>query len=74
MEAAVVLVLLVLVFNAAEMFTRHVDGALVTGIVEWKQLMPALGAASLVHLYWQQHLKRVLIVSTVLSALILWLR
>ena len=73
-EALLVLALLPLAFNFAERFTRLVEGAFVDGAMYWGYLMPALGIASVIHLYWQQHLKRVLVLTAVLVVLVLWLR
>ncbi|UCG53123.1 MAG: PTS sugar transporter subunit IIC [Candidatus Latescibacterota bacterium] len=73
-EAVVVLVLLSAGFFAGERFTRLVDVTLLEGAEYWKFLIPAVGAASLIHLYWQHHLRRMLIVCAVLVVIILWLR
>lgn len=73
-EAIVVGVLMVTCFYLAERFTLYVDGSIVAGVINWKILMPALGAASLIQLYWHHHLKRVLILSAVMVILVLWLR
>jgi hypothetical protein len=69
-EAIVVGVLMVTCFYLAERFTLYVDGSIVAGIINWKILMPALGAASLIQLYWHHHLKRVLILSAVMVILV----
>lgn len=73
-EAVLVLILLWAGYSLSELLTRHVEGSLVDGAVTWQLLMPAIGAASLVHLYWHQNLKRVLILSTILVMLVLWVR
>ena len=73
-EAAIVYVLLGLGYHAAERVTRYVDGTLVTASVNWELLLPALGAASIFHVYWNLHLKRVLILCAVMVILVLWLR
>jgi mannose/fructose/N-acetylgalactosamine-specific phosphotransferase system component IIC len=73
-EAVVVLFLLVIVFNLAAVFTRNVGDSIVEGVVRWQYLMPALGAASLIHIYWHQHSKRLLVLSAVIVIMVLWLR
>ena len=49
------------------------SAALAESIEVWHLFLPALGAAALIHLYWHDHLKRVLILSAVLAVLVLWL-
>lgn len=73
-EASIVFLLLNVSYNLTEKFTRLTAGSFVDGASHWSVLMPALGAASLIHLYWHQHLKRVLILTTVLVIAVLWLR
>jgi mannose/fructose/N-acetylgalactosamine-specific phosphotransferase system component IIC len=73
-EAIIVLPLLFIFFNVAAKLVYRVDGAFAEGIALWQYLMPALGAASLIHLYWQHHLKRVLALSAVIVVVVLWLR
>ena len=67
------LALLPLGYNLAERFTRLIEGPFVDGAVYWGYLMPVIGIASVVQLYWQQHVKRVLVLAAVLVVLILWL-
>ena len=71
-EAVVAGVLLSVSFLGAERFTQLVDGSFAEGAVAWRLLVPALGAAALIHLYWQPHLKRLLVLSTVLTILVIW--
>ncbi|MEE9269123.1 MAG: PTS sugar transporter subunit IIC [Candidatus Krumholzibacteria bacterium] len=73
-EAVIVYILLGAGYQAAERLTRYVGGSFVVGAVNWEQLLPALGAASLIHIYWHRHLKRVLILCAVMVILVLWLR
>ena len=71
-EVIIVWILLNLSFVGVERFTRFVDGSFVEGTVAWRYLVPALGAASLIHIYWQPHLKRILVFGTVLAILVIW--
>ncbi|MFQ5511756.1 MAG: PTS sugar transporter subunit IIC [Candidatus Krumholzibacteriia bacterium] len=73
-EAVVVFILLGAGYHGAERLTRYVGGALVAGAASWDRLLPALGAASLIHVYWHRHLKRVIILCAVMVILVLWLR
>lgn len=73
-EAVLVVLLLQLAYRFGDLIARSIDGTLVVGAVTWRYLLPALGAASLIHLFWHRHLKRVLILSAVMVTLVLWLR
>jgi mannose/fructose/N-acetylgalactosamine-specific phosphotransferase system component IIC len=73
-HAAVVWVLLRVGYAGAERVTRYIDGALVDAVVNWYNLLPMLGVASLVHLYWHEHHKRMLLLAAVITTLILGLR
>jgi mannose/fructose/N-acetylgalactosamine-specific phosphotransferase system component IIC len=72
-EAVLVWALLWSGYHAAEVVTRHVDGGPAAGIELWGVLLPAMGAAALIQMFWHRHLKRVLILSAVLALLVLWL-
>jgi mannose/fructose/N-acetylgalactosamine-specific phosphotransferase system component IIC len=73
-EMVLVLILLPLSYYGAEKLSLNVAGTVVDGVVFWRFLMPAFGAASLIHFYWQRHLKRMLMLSAVLVFFILWVR
>ena len=73
-EMLLVLALLPLGFTFTERFTRLIEGSFVSGAVYWGALLPALGIASIIHLYWQRHVKRILVLAAFLAVLILWLR
>ena len=60
-------------YYAGHRFTLLIGGTLVEGAVHWSFLVPAIGAASLVHLFWQHHLRRVLLVCAILVVTLLWL-
>ena len=67
-EAAALLVFLPLSFTLAERFTDRAGAPRPPA-----REVPAFGAASLIHLYWHYHMKRVLLLSAVLAFLVLWL-
>jgi mannose/fructose/N-acetylgalactosamine-specific phosphotransferase system component IIC len=73
-ETLSVLILLSAGYFAGGKLTRIVGGAVVEGTEYWNYLVPAVGAASLIHLYWQHHLRRILILCAVLVAILLWLK
>jgi mannose/fructose/N-acetylgalactosamine-specific phosphotransferase system component IIC len=73
-EAVAVFVFLTVGFNVGDWFTARVGGPFAEGAVRWGSLIPALGAAAVIQIYWRQHLKRVLILSSVMVLLVLWLR
>jgi mannose/fructose/N-acetylgalactosamine-specific phosphotransferase system component IIC len=73
-ETCLVGLLLLVGYFSAEILTRHLGGTLIEGIDLWYVMLPALGVAALIHTYWHQHLKRVLILSAVMVILVLWLR
>lgn len=68
-------VLLVFTFLSLSLnVTERITGAVsLAGSQDWLRLLPIIGAASLIHLYWQKSLKRVLVMCTVLSVLVLWI-
>lgn len=73
-EALSVLILLSAGYFAGGKLTRLVGGALVEGTEYWSYVVPAVGAASLIHLYWQHHLRRILILCAVVTVILLWLK
>jgi mannose/fructose/N-acetylgalactosamine-specific phosphotransferase system component IIC len=73
-EALSVLILLSAGYFAGGRLTRLVGGSLVEGTEYWSYLVPAVGAASLIHLYWQHHLRRILILCAVVVVILLWLK
>jgi mannose/fructose/N-acetylgalactosamine-specific phosphotransferase system component IIC len=72
-EMVLVLILLPPSYHVAEKLSLNVAGTFVDGVVAWRFLMPAIGVASLIHFYWQRHLKRMLVLSAVLVFIILWI-
>jgi mannose/fructose/N-acetylgalactosamine-specific phosphotransferase system component IIC len=73
-EAVSVLILLSAGYFAGGRLTRVVGGTLVVGTENWSYLVPAVGAASLIHLYWQHHLRRILILCAAVVMILLWLK
>ncbi len=73
-EALLVLFLGAAGYYAGDRLTRFADGSLVEGAIKWSLLVPAIGAASLIHLFWQHHLRRALLVCAVVVVIFLWLR
>ncbi len=69
-EILLVFTFLSLSLNVTERLTGAVTLA---GSQGWLRLLPIIGAASLIHLYWQQSLKRVLVMCTVLTVFVLWI-
>lgn len=72
-EALLVLLLGVCGYFAGDRLTRVTDGLLVEGASRWIVLVPAIGAASLIHLFWQHHLRRALLVCALMVVIFLWL-
>ncbi|UCH83292.1 MAG: PTS sugar transporter subunit IIC [Candidatus Latescibacterota bacterium] len=72
-ETVSVLILLSAGYFAGARLTRLTGGALVEGAEYWSYLVPAVGAASLIHLFWQHHLRRLLIVCAAVVFILLWL-
>jgi mannose/fructose/N-acetylgalactosamine-specific phosphotransferase system component IIC len=73
-ESLLVLALCAGGYYVGERFTRLVDGALVQGAMWWGSLVTAIGVASIVHLFWQHRLRRVLVVCSLLAVILLWLK
>ncbi len=73
-EALLILALGAGGYYAGDRLTRFTGGLLVEGATKWSLLVPAIGAASLVHLFWQHHLRRALLVCAVVVVIFLWLR
>jgi mannose/fructose/N-acetylgalactosamine-specific phosphotransferase system component IIC len=73
-ETMLVLLLLGVGYFVAEFMTHHLGGKILEGIDLWHVMLPAFGAAALIHTFWHQHLKRVLILSAVMVILVLWLQ
>lgn len=69
-EGLLVFTFLSLSLNVTERLTGAVS---LVGSQGWLRLLPIIGAASLIHLYWQKSLKRVLVMCTVLTVLVLWI-
>jgi len=69
-EVLIVFTFLSFSLNVSERITGAVS---LEGSIGWLRLLPVVGAASLIHLYWQQSLKRVLVLCTVLTVLVLWI-
>jgi mannose/fructose/N-acetylgalactosamine-specific phosphotransferase system component IIC len=72
-ESLLVLALCAGGYYVGERFTRLVDGTLVQGAMWWGSLGTAIGVASIIHLFWQHRLRRVLIVCALLVVIVLWL-
>jgi mannose/fructose/N-acetylgalactosamine-specific phosphotransferase system component IIC len=72
-EGLAVLLLAAAAYHLGEMFTRIADGALVRGSVWWSRLVLAIGAASIVHLFWQHRLRLVLAACAALVVIVSWL-
>lgn len=72
-EGLAVLLLSTAAYYAGDMFTRIADGALVRGSVWWSGLIPAIGAASVVHLFWQHRFRIALAGCAVLVVIVSWL-
>ena len=72
-EGLAVLLLAALAYRLGEASTRIADGTLVRGTAYWSRLIPAVGAASIVHLFWQHRLRLVLAACAVLVVIVSWL-
>jgi PTS system mannose-specific IIC component len=72
---AVVVFSFIFIANAVSVWASGaVGGAMVRGIEYWGRVIPAFGAASLIHVYWHKHLNRFLILSVVFFLLVLWIK
>lgn len=72
-ESLLVLALCAGGYYVGERFTRLADGTLVQGAMWWGSLVTTIGVASIMHLFWQHRLRRVLVVCAVLAVIFLWL-
>ena len=73
-HAVLTFVLVPVAAVSAEVFTRVVNQAALEGGRRWLELAPAIGAASLIHLYWQKHLNRNLVLFAGIVLVLLWFR
>lgn len=73
-QAGLMLVLIPVAAVLGEAFTAVVNQAALEGGRRWLELAPAVGAASLIHLYWQKHLNRNLVLFTGIILVLLWFR
>ena len=73
-EAMLVFIGLTVGFNIAEWFTAYTVDSIADGAVIWSSLVPALGAAAVIQLYWRRQIRRVLVLSSVMVILVLWLQ
>lgn len=72
-QSLVAFVFLTICYAMSEWFARHAVAYFVGGAMRWNALMPALGAAAIIQLYWRPHLKRLLFATSTLMFLVLWL-
>jgi mannose/fructose/N-acetylgalactosamine-specific phosphotransferase system component IIC len=65
---------LYIAFQTMDWLTGHVGGSFALGASYWTMLVPALGAAAVIQLYWRPHLRRIVVLSIVMGILVLWLQ
>ena len=73
-EAAAVFLALKLGYAVAEWLTGLAPGSMSAAALQWMLLVPAIGAAAILQTYWRQPLRRILVLSSVMVILVLWLR
>lgn len=73
-ESVAAFLFLLLGFQVSEWLTGHVGARFAAGATYWSVLVPALGAAAVIQLYWREHLRRIVVLSIVMGFLILWLQ
>jgi fructoselysine and glucoselysine-specific PTS system IIC component len=71
-HAAMIAAFLPLWAIAGERFTAVSTSEVVIGAGRWVELLPAIGAASIIQLYWQKQLNRYLILATGVVLVLLW--
>jgi mannose/fructose/N-acetylgalactosamine-specific phosphotransferase system component IIC len=52
---------------------RLADTGFTNGAASWGRILPAVGAASVVHLFWHHRFRNHLLVCAVLAVIVLWL-
>jgi mannose/fructose/N-acetylgalactosamine-specific phosphotransferase system component IIC len=72
-EGITVLILGAAAFYAGAAVTRMAEGALVRGAACWSVLVIVIGAASIVHLFWQHRFRRWLAAVAGLVVIALWI-
>jgi mannose/fructose/N-acetylgalactosamine-specific phosphotransferase system component IIC len=72
-EALTVLLLAAGGYYTASMATRSAESAMIRGAEYWSLLVTAIGAAAVIHLFWQHRFRRWLAVSAIAVVIILWI-
>jgi len=72
-EGLLVLVLSAVGYYAGERFTRIVNSTLVRSAAWWQPILVAIGIASLLHLFWQHRLRKLLVACAASVVIFLWL-
>lgn len=70
--------LFVVTLGAAGLFAgarivRLADAGFIHGAVSWGRILPAVGVASIVHLFWHHRFRNVLLACAALGVIVLWL-
>jgi mannose/fructose/N-acetylgalactosamine-specific phosphotransferase system component IIC len=72
-QAVLVLILVPSATLLAERFTSLVREPVLWGASRWLELLPAIGAASVIQLYWQKQINRYLVLCAGIIMVLLWI-
>jgi hypothetical protein len=73
-QAVLVLILVPTATLLGERFTSLVREPVLWGASRWLELLPAIGAASVIQLYWQKQINRYLVLCAGIVLVLLWFK